>query len=80
MVFLNIYNCTFKTPFCKSSHIYEQEVLAEEISKLEVKGAIKKHQAHLIGPLFVVPKSEGGWQPITDLQQITQYIDPHNSR
>ena len=37
---------------------YKQEALAEEISNLEVKGPIKKHQAHLNNSLFVVPKSK----------------------
>ena len=58
-----------------------EKALAEEISSLVEKGAvapIKKHQVRLTSPLFVVPKSGGGWRPIIDLRQLNQYIDsPH---
>lgn len=53
----------------------KEEALAEEISNLAVT-SVKKHQAHLISPLFVVPKNGGEWQPITDLQQLNQCMDP----
>ena len=46
-----------------------EKALAEEISNLVEKGAvapIKKHQVRLTSPLFVVPKSGGGWRPIID--------------
>ena len=55
-----------------------EKALAEEISSLVEKGAvapIKKHQVRLTSPLFVVPKSGGGWRPIIDLRQLNQYID-----
>ena len=55
----------------------KEEALAEEISNSEVKEAVappKKHQVHLISPLFVVPKSGGGWRPIIDLAMAVEPV------
>ena len=66
--------------FANPATYINRKYLQKRFYKLEVKGPIKKYQAHLISPLFVVPKSEGGLWPIIGLQQINQYIDPHTSR
>ena len=78
---LSRYPSQGKVPGKPMMDTIREKALAEEISSLVEKGAvapIKKHQVRLTSPLFVVPKSGGGWRPIIDLQQLNQYVDsPH---
>ena len=78
---LSRYPSQGKVPGKPMMDTIREKALAEEISSLVEKGAvapIKKHQVRLTSPLFVVPKSGGGWRPIIDLRQLNQYIDsPH---
>ena len=41
-----------------------------QLGRKRTVAPIKKHQVRLTSPLFVVPKTKGGWQPIIDLQQL----------
>jgi len=55
------------------------EALATKISGLTAKGAVipvHKSLVHLVNPLFVVPKSGGGWRPIIDLRHQNQFLSP----
>jgi len=55
------------------------EALRSEISGLVAKGAVvhvRKNLVHLVNPLFVVPKSGGGWRPIIDLRHLNQFLSP----
>ncbi|XP_065902073.1 uncharacterized protein [Dysidea avara] len=57
----------------------QQSVLQEEVSKLREKGAVhpvQQSEAHIISPIFVVPKSGGGWRLIIDLRYLNSHIVP----
>ena len=54
-------------------------ILQSKIHKLVEKGAvqrIKQSHAYLTSPMFVVPKSGGGWRPIIDLRYLNSYLEP----
>jgi len=56
-----------------------QSVLQEEVSKLREKGAVHQVQqsdVHIISPIFVVPKSGGGWRLIIDLRYLNSHMVP----
>jgi len=59
----------------------QRKALQAKITGLIAKGAVVpacKSQVYLLTPLFVVPKSGGGWHPIIDLRKLNQYVkQPH---
>ena len=57
----------------------QQSVLQEEVAKLREKEAVhpvQKTEAHIVSPVFVVPKSGGGWRLIIDLRYLNSCIAP----
>ena len=57
----------------------QSQALKAEVRSLVGKGAvvpIHKSQVHVVSPLFVVPKSGGGWRPIIDLRTLNHYLRP----
>jgi len=57
----------------------QSQALKAEVRSLVEKGAvvpIHKSQVHVVSPLFVVPKSGGGWRPIIDLRTLNHYLRP----
>ena len=57
----------------------QSQALKAEVKSLIEKGAVvpvSESQIHLTSPLFVVPKSGGGWRPIIDLRRLNQYLRP----
>ena len=59
----------------------QQIILLEEVTKLREKGAIRpvlQEEAHIVSPVFVVPKSGGDWRLIIDLRHLnTCMLPPH---
>ena len=57
----------------------ERLILQSEIHELIEKGAgklIKQSHAHKASPMFVVPKSNGGWRAIIDLRYFNRNLEP----
>lgn len=57
----------------------QQSVLQEEVAKLSEKEAVfpvQQTEAHIISPVFVVPKSRGGWRLKIDLRYLMSCIVP----
>ena len=53
--------------------------LQTEVQKLIEKGAavrVQPSQVHVSSPMFIVPKSGGGWRPIIDLRFLNTYLEP----
>lgn len=54
-------------------------ILQLEIQKLVEKGAAQQVQpsrVHLASPMFIIPKSGGGWRPILDLRGLNSFLEP----
>ena len=52
-------------------------IVTDEISKLAQKGAITEvpeDREGFVSPIFVVPKSDGSWRPVINLQALNQHI------
>ena len=57
----------------------QHSVLQDEVAKLREKEAVHPVQqikAHVVSPVFVVPKSGGGWRLIIDLRYLNLCIVP----
>ena len=58
-----------------------QSVLLEEVTKLREKEAVlpvQQTEAHIVSPVFVVPKHGGGWRLIIDLRYLNScMVPPH---
>ena len=58
-----------------------QSVLLEEVTKLREKEAVlpvQQTEAHIVSPVFVVPKHRGGWRLIIDLRYLNScMVQPH---
>ena len=53
------------------------QIMAEEVQKLEEKGAISAVQESEPGytsSIFLVPKSDGSWRPVVNLKPLNQYV------
>ena len=59
----------------------QQSVLQEEVAKLREKEAVhpvQRTEAHIVSPVFVVPKHGGGWRLIIDLRYLNSgMVPPH---
>ena len=65
--------------FARKSGDSQQLVLEEELQKLIEKGAAQRvqlSQVHLVSPVFIIPKSGGGWRPIIDLRGLNSFLEP----
>ena len=57
----------------------QQSVLLEEVTKLREKEAVlpvQQTEAHIVSPVFVVPKHGGGWRLIINLRYLNSYMVP----
>lgn len=57
------------------------EALAEEICKLQQKGAVsvvREAPGQFLSPIFLVPKSDGTWRPVINLRELNTHIAYHH--
>ena len=57
----------------------QHSILQDEVAKLREKKAVhpvQQTEAHIVSPVFIVPKSGGGWRLIIDLRYLNLYIVP----
>ena len=65
--------------YTKEAGDNQQLVSEVEVQKLVEKGTaqqVQLSQVHLVSPVFVVPKSGGGWRPIIDLRLLNSFLEP----
>ena len=52
-------------------------IVSNKINKLALKGSIEEDpedREGLLSPIFMVPKSDGAWHPVINLQALSQHI------